>query len=152
MKTNYLLCLPVVMLLASCAQDSRSGNVYRQGDVRQEQSVRYGRITSISPVKIEGNHEAGTVVGAVAGGLLGSQLGRGHAAHTAGAVGGALAGGVIGSNVEQAVGNRNGIEINVRLTDGEFVSVVQEVSPREPFNVGERVRVLRSGSGTRVAH
>jgi len=151
MKTKYFVCLPLVMLLASCAQDTRSGNVYRQGDVRQEQSVRYGKITSISPVKIEGNHEAGTVLGAVGGSLLGSQLGRGHAAHTAGAIGGAIAGGAIGSNVEQSMGNRNGIEINVRLNEGGSVSVVQEVS-REYFRVGDSVRVLRSGSGTRVAH
>ena len=85
MKTKYFVCLPLVMLLASCAQDTRSGNVYRQGDV------------------------------------------------------------------EQSMGNRNGIEINVRLNEGGSVSVVQEVS-REYFRVGDSVRVLRSGSGTRVAH
>lgn len=141
-----------MLLLASCAQDTRSGNVYRQGEIRQEQFVRYGKITSISPVKIEGNHEGGTLVGALAGGLLGSQLGRGSAAHTVGAVGGAVTGGVIGSHVEQSMGNRNGIEINVRLNAGGSLSVVQEVSSREPFSVGDRVRVLSSSSGTRVAH
>ena len=153
MKTKYFVCLPVVMLLASCAQDTRTGDVYRQGDTRQAQSVSFGKVTSVRRVKIEGNHEVGTVVGALAGGLLGCQLGRGHAAHTAGAVGGAVAGGVIGSNVEQSMGNRPGIEITVRLNEGGSLSVVQQANPNESFNVGDRVRVLTSGSGgTRVTH
>lgn len=129
-----------------------TGDVYRHGDTRQAQSVSYGKVTSIRRVKIEGNHEAGTVVGAVAGGLLGSQLGRGSAAHTAGAVGGALVGGAVGSNVEQSMGNRPGIEITVRLNDGGAISVVQQANPNELFYVGDRVRVLTSYSGTRVTH
>ena len=152
MKTQYLVCLPVAMLFASCAQDTMTGDVYRHGDTRQAQSVSYGKITSIRAVKIEGNHEAGTVVGAVAGGLLGSQLGRGSAAHTAGAVGGAVVGGAVGSNVEQSMGNRNGIEITVRLNEGGSLSVVQEVNPREGFGIGDRVRVLTSGNRSRVTH
>jgi len=153
MKTKYFVCLPLVILLASCAQDTRTGDVYRQGDTRQAQSVSFGKVTSVRRVKIEGNHEAGTLVGALAGGLLGSQLGRGSAAHTAGAVGGAVAGGVIGSNVEQSMGNRPGVEITVRLNEGGSLSVVQQANPNESFYVGDRVRVLTSGNGgTRVTH
>lgn len=129
-----------------------TGDVYRQGDIRQAQSVSFGTVTSVRRVKIEGGHEVGTVVGALAGGLLGSQLGRGRAAHTAGAVGGAVAGGAIGSNVEQSMGNRAGIEITVQIKNGSSISVVQQANPHESFNVGDSVRVLTSGSGTRVTH
>jgi outer membrane lipoprotein SlyB len=152
MKTKLFVCLPVVMLFASCAQDTMTGNVYQQRDTRQAQSVNTGRITSINPVKIEGGHNTGTVVGALAGGFLGSNLGKGRASNTAGAVGGALAGGALGGHAQQAMGNRNGIEITVRQDRGGSISVVQEVDPREQFSVGDRVRVLSSGSGSRVAH
>jgi outer membrane lipoprotein SlyB len=50
------------------------------------------------------------------------------------------------------MGSRNGIEITVRLDKGGSVSVVQQVNPREQFGVGDRVRVMSSGSGTRVSH
>lgn len=129
-----------------------TGDVYQKRDIRQAQSVNTGKITSIRRVKIEGDHGAGTLVGAVGGGLLGSQLGKGSAAHTAGAVGGALVGGAVGSHVEQSMGTRNGLEITVRLDQGGSISVVQEANPRELFYVGDRVRVLSSGGSTRVTH
>lgn len=151
MKTKLLCSLPAVLLFASCAQDTMTGDTYSRNEARQSQSVSKGRITSIRPVKIEGDHTAGTIIGGVAGGLLGSTLGGGSTAHTAGAVGGALVGGALGSHAEQAMGSRNGIEISVRLDHGGNVAVVQEVSRNEQFNVGDRVRVLSSGGRTRVS-
>ena len=152
MKTKFLACLPAVMLFASCAQDTMTGDVYSQRDARQAQAVSTGKITSVRPVKIEGDHTAGTIVGGIAGGLLGSNIGQGRAANTAGAVGGALVGGALGSHAQQAMGSRNGIEITVRLDKGGSLSVVQQVNPREQFSVGDRVRVLSSGGSSRVAH
>jgi outer membrane lipoprotein SlyB len=151
MKTKLLFCLPAVILFSSCAQDSMTGDTYSRNETRQAQSVQKGRITSIRPVKIEGNHTAGTIIGGVAGGVLGSQLGGGSRAHTAGAVGGALVGGAVGSHAQQALENRNGIEITVRLDQGGSVAVVQEVSRNEQFQVGDRVRVLSSGGRSRVS-
>ncbi|MCX6874698.1 MAG: glycine zipper 2TM domain-containing protein [Verrucomicrobia bacterium] len=152
MKMKFLLGVPVAMLFASCAQDTMTGDVYQQRDTRQAQAVNAGRITSIRPVKIEGNHTAGTVIGGVAGGLLGSNIGHGRSANTAGAVGGALVGGAVGSHAQQAMGSRNGLDITVRLDKGDSVSVVQQVNPREDFRVGDRVRVLSSNDSTRVSH
>ncbi len=151
MKTKLLYCLPVVLWFTSCAQDSMTGNTYSRNEARQSQSVSEGRITSIRTVKIEGDHTAGTLIGGVAGGLLGSTLGGGSSAHTLGAVGGALVGGAVGSQAQQAMGSRNGIEITVRMNQGGSVSVVQEVSRNEQFRVGDRVRVLSSGGRTRVS-
>ena len=152
MKTKFLCCLPIVMLFASCAQDTMTGDVYHQGDVRQSQSVNTGKITAIRPVKIEGNNTAGAVVGGLAGGFLGSNIGKGRASNTAGAIGGAALGSVIGSHTQQSMGSRNGIEITVRLDGGGSVAVVQQVSQNEEFYVGDRVRVLSGGSGSRVTH
>lgn len=150
MNTKFLLCLPVVLLFSSCAQDSLTGNTYSRGEAGQAQSVSKGRITAIRPVKIEGGNTAGTIVGALAGGALGSNIGSGRAANTAGAIGGGLVGGALGSHAQQSMQSRNGIEITVKLDQGGSVAVVQEVSQNEQFQVGDRVRVLYSGSRTRV--
>lgn len=151
MKIKFMVGLPVLVLLASCAQDSMTGDTYSRGETRQAQTVRQGRITAIRPVKIEGDHQAGTLVGGLAGGLLGSNLGKGRASNTAGAIGGALLGGAVGSRAEQAMGSRQGVEITVRLDDGSSLAVVQEVSSNERFYVGDSVRVLYNGGRTRVA-
>jgi len=152
MKAKILLCVPVAFLLVSCAQDSLTGDTYSRGDARQAQNVNTGKITSIRPVKIEGGNQTGAILGAVGGGFLGSNIGHGRASNTAGAVGGALVGSAVGSHAEQALNSRQGIDITVRLDGGGSVSVVQEVNPREAFYVGDRVKVLSSGSGSRVTH
>jgi outer membrane lipoprotein SlyB len=152
MSSKLLIALPVAILLSSCAQDSLTGDTYSRGEAGRAQSVQTGRITSIRPVKIEGGNQGGTLVGALAGGFLGSNIGGGRAANTAGAVGGALVGSAIGSHAQQAASSRNGIEISVRLDGGGSLAIVQEVSPREPFYIGDRVRVLGSGDRTRVSH
>jgi outer membrane lipoprotein SlyB len=151
MNTKLLFCFSALVLFSSCAQDSMTGDTYSRSQAGQAQTVTKGRITSIRPVKIEGGNTAGTIIGGVAGGLLGSNIGQGRASNTAGAVGGALVGGVLGSHAQQSIGSRNGIEITVLQDQGGSVSVVQQVSANEPFSVGDRVRVLSSGSGSRVA-
>jgi outer membrane lipoprotein SlyB len=151
MNPKLLICLPVIVLFSSCAQDSMTGSTFSRAEAGQAQSVSPGRITSIRNVKIEGGNTAGTVIGGLAGGALGSNIGGGRTANTAGAIGGALVGGAVGSHAQQAVQSRNGIEITVRLDSGGSVAVVQEVSANEQFSVGDRVRVLSSGSRTRVA-
>lgn len=129
-----------------------TGDTYTRGEAGRAQSVSTGKITSIRNVKIEGNNQAGAVLGGIAGGFLGNEIGSGSAANTAGAIGGALVGSAVGSHAQQAVGSRQGIEITVKLDSGRSVSVVQEVNPRERFDVGDRVRVLSNGGTTRVSH
>ena len=152
MKTKLLFLLSAALLFSSCAQDSLTGDTYSRSEAGQAKSVNKGRITSIRPVKIEGGNQAGTIIGGLAGGALGSNIGSGRASNTAGAIGGALVGGAVGSHAQQAMGSRNGIEISVRLDQGGTLAVVQEVSRNEQFSVGDRVRVLGSGSRTRIAY
>lgn len=128
-----------------------TGSTFSRDEARQAQSVNPGRITSIRNVRIEGGNTAGTVVGGLAGGALGSNIGSGRTSNTAGAIGGALVGGAVGSHAQQRMQSRNGIEITVRLDSGRSVAVVQEVSANEQFSVGDRVRVLSTGSRDRVA-
>ncbi|MFM2170345.1 MAG: hypothetical protein RI957_574 [Verrucomicrobiota bacterium] len=154
MKNKILLLIPVLGLLASCAQDSMSGDVYSRNEARMGQSVQTGRVTNVRFVKIEGNNELGGLAGAIAGGVLGSNIGHGRASNQAGAIGGAAAGAALGSQLQQRMGSRQGMEVTVQLDQGGSVAVVQEVNPKNPstFNVGDRVRVISSGGAMRVAY
>ena len=95
---------------------------------------------------------AAMLIGAVAGGFLGSNIGSGRASNTAGAIGGAMVGSAIASQAQQAMTSRRGIEISVRLDQGGSVAIVQEVNPREQFSVGDRVRIISSGGRSRVSY
>jgi outer membrane lipoprotein SlyB len=152
MKKLFVISL-LPLFLASCAQDTLTGDTVSRYEAGQAQNVRFGTITSIRPVKIEGGTTGGTLVGAGIGGLLGNQIGSGSG-RTAATVGGALAGGALGSHAGQNLTSRQGLEIEVRLEGGGGrMSVVQEDNPRESFSVGDRVRVITGGGGrTRVAH
>ena len=63
---------------------------------------------------------------------------------------GAVVGGVAGSAVEEGVTRKTGLEITVRLDNGQLTSVVQEAD--EVFRAGDRVRLLSGAGGTRVTH
>ncbi|MEY2599118.1 MAG: hypothetical protein RLZZ142_1377, partial [Verrucomicrobiota bacterium] len=64
------------------------------------------------------------------------------------AVGGAVAGGLLGNEVGKGATSARGVEIMVRTASGQTWSVVQE-DRGERFMIGERVRMLISGDGTR---
>jgi outer membrane lipoprotein SlyB len=85
----------------------------------------------------------------VAGGIGGSYIGSGRGS-AIGAVAGALLGGIAGAAAEQGVTRREGVEITVRLDNGDLRAIVQEAD--EAFKPGERVRLLSQGGVTRVSH
>jgi outer membrane lipoprotein SlyB len=68
-----------------------------------------------------------------------------------GALGGAVAGGLLGSTAEEGLTRRAGLQITVRLDNGQMTAITQGAD--EPFAPGERVQVLMSPDGTyRVSH
>jgi outer membrane lipoprotein SlyB len=138
-----------VLLLGGCAYPQGSYD-YRGYQVMGEQTVRFGVVDSVRPVRINpGETGVGTAGGAVLGGLAGSQVGGGSG-HVAGAVGGAILGGILGSNIERSANERQGVEVTVLLDNGKYISVVQEAD--ELFRPGDRVRVLSGRGTTRVTH
>jgi len=144
-----VLAATIVANLAGCAP-SLSGNVYSRDQARNEQSVRLGVVESVREVRIEGTRSGvGATAGAVIGGIAGSNIGSGRGSQI-GSVVGAVAGGVAGQAGEQAATGKTGLEITVRLDSGQLIAVVQEAD--EAFRPGERVRILRGSSATRVTH
>ncbi|WDZ97724.1 hypothetical protein Herbaro_08065 [Herbaspirillum sp. WKF16] len=138
-------------LVAGCAVAPNSASVYNTRQAQGEQTVRMGVVESIRNVTIDkGSTGVGTLGGAALGGIAaGSSIGGGNGALAAGIVG-ALAGGVLGNQAEAHLNNRPGLEITVRLDNGELRAITQDAD--EPFRIGERVRLLSNGRTTRVTH
>ena len=136
--------------LAGCATQSNSGAVYNGTQVQREQVVRFGTIESVRPVAIQNpDSGVGTLAGAGLGGVAGSAVGAGRGS-IVGAIVGAVAGGVAGNAIENSADRKPGYELTVRLDDGEMRAIVQAAD--EPFNPGDRVRVLSRGGISRVTH
>lgn len=136
--------------LGGCAS-STAGNVYSRSEARQAQVVKFGTIEAIQPVKIEGTHSyIGAATGAVLGGLAGSTIGHGTGQKAA-AVAGAVGGGLAGSAAESALTHADGLEITVRLENGNVMAIVQEQSDQQHFQVGQRVRVVQNNGTYRVS-
>lgn len=148
MKTFSLLAC--VALLAGCATEQRSASVYDPYQAMNEQSVRLGTVESVREVTIASRDSGvGGMTGAALGGLAGSNVGSGKGSVAAG-IAGAVAGGIIGQRAEGRVASRRGLEITIKLDNGDMVAVTQQAD--ELFRPGERVRLLSDGYSTRVTH
>ena len=147
-----ILMLAMIASLSACAVTSHnSGSVYSARQAQNEQSVRMGYVESVREVMIDkGQSGVGTATGAALGGLAaGSAIGKGNGS-VAAAIVGAVAGGMIGQNIEKNASMARGLEITVKLDNGDLRAITQDAD--EPFQMGERVRLLSNGRTTRVTH
>jgi outer membrane lipoprotein SlyB len=137
------------LLLGGCAYHAGSGDYYGY-QVRGEQSVRFGVVESVRPVRIQPvDTGLGAVSGATIGGIAGSSVGGGSG-QIVGGIAGAILGGIIGQNVERQANEVPGIEVTVLLDSGKYIAVVQQSD--EAFRQGDRVRILTGYNSTRVTH
>jgi outer membrane lipoprotein SlyB len=151
MKAVVLACCPILMgLLTGCVATPESGNVYSGYQTMSEQSVRLGTVESVRSISIA-NPESGVgaLSGAALGGIGGAQAGHGSGSAAVGIIG-AVAGGLIGQKVESEYNKRPGLEITVRLENGELRAITQPAD--EMFRPGDRVRLVSNGYTTRVTH
>ena len=138
-------------MLAACASE-QCGEVYTRDQVREVQTFKVGTVESLHKVRIEGTQtQIGTTAGALIGGIAGSGASQGKTGQVA-AVLGAVVGGMTGAAAEEAYTRENGMEIGIKLEDGNYISVVQAKSESETIKVGDKVRVIESDGVTRVTH
>ena len=98
-----------------------------------------GRVTSVHQEKRRGQGgAAGVVGGAVVGGLLGHQVGKGGG-RTLATVGGAAAGAYVGNEVQKKVTAKNVWVTRVTMKDGTVRTFEQQAQP--PWHAGSVVRV-----------
>lgn len=148
---RYITILPIVVtLLVSGCVSSKSGGVYKRDQARTVQRVELGIVEHVREVRIEGTQSGiGAAIGSVVGGIVGSEVGHGSGRDIA-TILGAAGGGAAGATVEEATTRQEGLEITVELDNGRLIAVTQAAD--EPFNVGDRVRVLSGQGITRVTH
>ena len=149
--------LLIVTLLATLSLQgcglfgTNSANVYRSGEAQREQTVRMAVVETVRQIKIAGesNGAVGGLAGAALGALGGSVFGGGRGSLATGILGG-VAGLAAGQAAESSLSKRDGLEITVRLDNGDLRAIVQDAD--ENFKPGERVRLVSSGGKTRVTH
>jgi len=147
-KGILIVAAAVATMLAGCVS-SKSGDAYSRDEALREQSVRRGTVESVRPVTIQGTRSGvGAVAGGAVGGIAGSSVGEGKTSNVA-AVLGALGGGVAGQALEEGATRKAGVEITVRLDNGELRAVVQD--DKERFVTGQKVRLLTQNGVTRVS-
>ncbi len=136
--------------LTACAS-SETSNVYSRKEARTVQTIQEGQVTDLAPVTIEGTQSGlGAIAGGAAAGIgAGSSIGGGSGSDIA-AIGGAVLGGWLGNKAEEKLTRKEGVNITIRLTNGELISVVQEVDPKMVFQVGDGVRIYSQGGTSRV--
>jgi outer membrane lipoprotein SlyB len=148
-NTAILASFAALLALTGCAS-SMSGSAYSRDQARGEMLVRTGVVESVRQVQIEGTKTpVGGLAGGAIGGIAGSHMGSGSGS-TVGAIVGAVAGGLAGSAVEEGVTRQAGLEITIKLDNGQLIAVTQAAD--EDFRPGERVRVLSGRGATRVSH
>lgn len=151
-KSRILAALALagsLVMLAGCANDTASSSVYSYGEAQREQVVRTGTVESVRPVIIQQGQSsgAGMLAGGALGGVVGSTIGRGSG-NVLATVGGAILGGLAGNAVENQAGRTQGLEITVRLDNGETRVVAQAADV--PLSAGQRVRMISGNGPTRV--
>lgn len=147
---SLLIAAVAATAVVGCANPHTSASQYSAGQVGREQVIRMATVESVRVVLIDKGHTGiGTGAGAVVGGVAGSTIGQGKGS-VVGAVLGAVAGGVAGQAIENSNQKQEGLEITVRLDNGELRAIVQAAD--EQFRPGDRVRLLSGAGGTRVTH
>jgi outer membrane lipoprotein SlyB len=140
------------LAMAGCAVNSSSPDVFTASQAQREQTVRMGTVDSVRMVRISTNNGQPSGLGAVGGGALGalagSSIGGGRGSVATGIIGG-IGGAVAGNAIENSVAMRDGLEITVRLDNGDLRAITQTATG-ETFRAGDRVRILSSGGVSRV--
>lgn len=160
-KTPPSITIPLLLAasLAGCEApgENLKANVYRPDQVNTAQSAMIANILAVMPAKIEADNTqqkqtaqiAGGLLGAVAGGVLGSDLSRWNkvGGATVGAVGGGTAGALAGSLVPGKVlvdGVSLTYEMNGRTMNSAQVGRMCEYVP------GKAVLVSTGPTETRI--
>jgi outer membrane lipoprotein SlyB len=147
---TYRYLIPACVLaglsgLAGCGP-SYSPDTYASNAAQQANKVEQGIIVGVRDVAVSAAGTVGTVTGAAAGGIAGSQVGTGPmSAFTS--LGGALVGGIGGSAVEHVTSDTTAFEYIVRKPNGDLVSVTQK--DKTPLVLGQKVLVI-AGTQARV--
>jgi outer membrane lipoprotein SlyB len=146
-KIGSALSLASLLALAGCntMQPAYSDSSYPQSNQGSGAYVGYGVVQSIEVVRQDNSGiggsgiGAGTILGAVVGGIVGNQVGGGSG-NTAATVLGAAGGAYAGNQIEKR--NQNPSEayrFTIRMNNGSYQTVTQ--TSIDDIRIGDRVRI-----------
>nr|WP_294543970.1 hypothetical protein [uncultured Rhodopila sp.] len=145
MRTRVLIPGLILAALSGCGP-SYSPDTYASNAVQQANKVEQGVVVGVRDVAVSASDTVGTVTGAAAGGIAGSQVGVGVTSAFA-SLGGALVGGIAGSAAAHASEDTKAFEYIVKKGNGDLVSVTQK--DKTPLALGQHVLVI-AGNQARV--
>lgn len=148
-KIGSALSLATLLALGGCAntQPNYGNSSYPQSNQGSGANVGYGVVQSIEVVRQDNDGVggsgvgAGTILGAVVGGLVGNQVGGGSG-KTAATVLGAAGGAYAGNQIEKRNQNQNPSEayrFTIRMNNGSYQTVTQ--TSIGDIRTGDRVRI-----------
>jgi outer membrane lipoprotein SlyB len=141
--------LSAIVLVSGCAKPSASASVYNYNQTQRDQIVRNGTVINVRPITIQSEQTsgAGAIAGGAVGGVAGSAIGGGTG-RTLAVIGGAILGALAGNAIEDKIDKKDGLEISVRLDNGETRVIAQEADL--PIMMNQRVQVISGAGPTRV--
>ena len=104
---------------------------------REEQNITQGG----------GHGTAGTIIGAIAGGVLGNQIGKGSGRKLA-TVGGAVGGGFAGHAIGNKAGSSTTWIVRIKMSNGSYQNI--QVKDASAIRQGDLVQVDANGNITRI--
>jgi outer membrane lipoprotein SlyB len=143
-KSKAAASLVAVLALGACGNMNTAAPVANTYPQSTNVYTQYGVVQSIELVRQDvaaaGGIGAGTIAGAVVGGILGHQVGSGTG-NTAATVLGAAGGAYVGNQMEknQATQQVNAYKLTIRLSNGTYQSLTQ--TSTEDIRVGDRVQI-----------
>ena len=139
-----------VLGLALISTTGCSSRGYAQSNVNQAMRVEPGVITSIKEVALNNKgvgNALGIVLGSATGAILGNKVGGGTGKYLATAAG-VIAGGVAGGMAGNQIDTQYGVEVVVKLTNGQTVaSVLPSNGALSTLARGQAVNVIYSNGG-----
>jgi len=143
-----ILIVASVAVLSACATSSPDVVQYR--DTQRMSVVQDATVLSIRPVTVDGSQSGiGAVSGAMVGSVAGGGVGGNWRDRQAGSVVGMIAGALIGNAVERNSTRQDGYEILVQLRNGERRSVIQGRG-EDSLAAGDAVILTTTAGKTRI--
>lgn len=124
MKQQSLLAGIALLALTACAPNINSNHYATSGTGSVGQAMNC-TIVSVRQVNVSSSDSsAGTILGAVGGGVAGSTIGHGRGS-LLGALGGAALGGLAGNYAQEELSSQAGVEYIVKLDNGNLRTITQ---------------------------
>ena len=148
-----VLSLAALLAISPFAASAQSQQPARNGVLVRNDGIyircdQCGTVEAIDQNITQGNDHsmAGTIIGGIAGGVLGNQVGKGNTLATvAGAVGGGYAGNRIGANSGRPNASYS---LRIRMGNGSYANVT--VPDASAIRTGDLVQIDPQGNITRI--